>query len=309
MSKILYFDIHSGISGDMTIGALLDLEVETDDFLRELDKLNLSGYQIEISQVQKNGITASDFKVILENEKHPDHLHDHGEHAHDHHHQDGCTGCGNHEHEHSEHDHKNHNHAEHSHGEDAHKHGHQSHSGDSHKNRNFSDIKELINKSELNENVKKLSKEIFKHVAEAEAKVHAKSIEEVHFHEVGAVDSIIDIVGTAILIDIISPDNIYSSAVPLGTGLVDTAHGTIPVPAPATIEILRDVPVYSTGIRSELVTPTGAAIIKTLAEEFINMPELEIKKIGYGSGKKNLEAANLLRIYEAEGVKKKRKMI
>lgn len=308
MAKILYFDIHSGISGDMTIGALLDLEVDTDEFLRELDKLNLSGYQIEISQVQKNGITASDFKVILENEKHPDHLHDHGEHSHDQD-QGGCQGCGNHEHEHSEHAHKNNNPAEHSHEKDAHKHSHQSHSGDSHQNRNFSDIKQLINKSELNENVKKLSIEIFKHVAEAEAKVHAKSIEEVHFHEVGAVDSIIDIVGTAILIDIISPDNIYSSPVSLGTGLVNTAHGIIPVPAPATIEILREVPVYSTGIRSELVTPTGAAIIKTLAEEFITMPELEIKKIGYGSGKKNLEAANLLRIYEAEEVKKKRKMI
>lgn len=306
MAKILYFDIHSGISGDMTIGALLDLEVDQDDFLKELDKLNLSGYKVEISRVQKNGITASDFKVILENEEHPDHLHDHSEHSHNHHQQDGCTGCGNHNHEHSEHAKKNHDHAEHSHEEDAHKH---SHTGHSHQNRNFGDIKELINKSELNTNVKNLSIEIFKHVAEAEAKVHAKSIEEVHFHEVGAVDSIIDIVGTAILIDIISPDNIYSSPVSLGTGLVNTAHGIIPVPAPATIEILRGVPVYSTGIRSELVTPTGAAIIKTLAEEFITMPELEIKKIAYGSGKKNLEAANLLRIYEAETVKKKRKMI
>jgi uncharacterized protein (TIGR00299 family) protein len=304
MAKILYFDIHSGISGDMTIGALLDLEVDQDDFLKELDKLNLSGYKVEISRVQKNGITASDFKVILENEEHPDHLHDHNEHSHNN--QDDCTGCGNHNHEHSEHAKKNHDHAEHFHEEDAHKH---SHTGHSHQNRNFSDIKELINKSELNTNVKNLSIEIFKHVAEAEAKVHAKSIEEVHFHEVGAVDSIIDIVGTAILIDIISPDNIYSSPVSLGTGLVNTAHGIIPVPAPATIEILRGVPVYSTGIRSELVTPTGAAIIKTLAEEFITMPELEIKKIAYGSGKKNLEAANLLRIYEAETVKKKRKMI
>jgi hypothetical protein len=285
MSKILYFDIHSGISGDMTIGALLDLDVDKDQFLKELDKLNLSGYQIEISQVQKNGITASDFRVVLENEGHPDHHHDHS------HHEEGCSGCGNHDHSHADH---SHNHGGHSH---------------PHQNRNFSDIKKLINDSELNENIKKLSIDIFKHVAEAEAKVHAKSIEEVHFHEVGAVDSIIDIVGTAVLIDMIAPEHIYSSPVSVGTGFVDTAHGRIPVPAPASIEILKGVPVYSRGVRSELVTPTGAAIIKTLAEEFLAMPELEINNIGYGAGKKDLKTANLLRIYEAEETKKKLKKI
>lgn len=310
MADILYFDIHSGISGDMTIGALLDLGIDKDDFLAELNKLNLSGYEIEIAELQKNGITASDFKVILENEEHPD---QHEDYSHQHIHQDGCRGCGNHDHQHSEHPHAEH--ADHSHEHKGHshaevdQHSHSNHAEHSHHSRNYNDIKVLINNSELNADVKKMSIEIFRHVAEAEAKVHAKSIEEVHFHEVGALDSIIDIVGTAILIDMLSPEHIYSSPVPLGTGFVDTAHGRIPVPAPASIEILRGVPVYSTGIRSELVTPTGAAIIKTLAEEFKAMPELKINKIGYGSGKKDLEAANLLRIYEAEESKKKLKKI
>ncbi|RCW62331.1 uncharacterized protein (TIGR00299 family) protein [Halanaerobium sp. ST460_2HS_T2] len=285
MENILYFDINSGISGDMTIASLLDLGLEQDKFLKELKKLNLAGYEIKISTVQKNGITATDFKVILEDESHPDH-HEHShEHSHghshhhndhqdndsEHHHKGGCQGCGNHDHIH----------------------------------RNFNDIKELIKESELNENVQELAINIFEKVARAEAKVHNKEINQVHFHEVGAVDSIVDIVGTAILIEMINPDHIYASPVSLGTGFVDAAHGQIPVPAPATIEILQDVPVYSTGVRGELVTPTGAAIIKTLAEEFLPVPELKITKIAYGAGKKDFEITNLLRVYQAKKKMKK----
>jgi hypothetical protein len=267
MDNILYFDINSGISGDMTIAALLDLGLDQAKFLAELDKLQLSGYKIEIKKVQKNGITASDFKVILANPRHPDQL-EHHEHEH-------------HEHEHHEHEHHEHEHHEHEH-------------------RNFNDIKELIMASELSQQVKELSLEIFSYVAAAEAKVHNKSIAEVHFHEVGAVDSIIDIVGTAILIEMLEPDHIYASPISLGTGFIKAAHGIIPVPAPATIEILQKVPVYSTGVHGELVTPTGAAIIKTLAEKFIDLPELEIEKIAYGAGKRDYEITNLLRVYQAK---------
>jgi uncharacterized protein (TIGR00299 family) protein len=249
MENILYFDINSGISGDMTIASLLDLGVDQDKFLEELKKLKLNGYQLEISKVKKNGITATDFKVILEDDSHPDHKH--------------------------------------------------SHSSD-HLHRNFNDIKDLINQSGLGQKVKDLSIKIFEKVAEAEAKVHNKDINQVHFHEVGAVDSIIDIVGAAILIEMINPDHIYASAVSLGTGFVDAAHGRIPVPAPATIEILKNIPVYSTGVRGELVTPTGAAIITTFAEKFIELPELEIEKIAYGAGKKDFEITNLLRVYQAK---------
>lgn len=323
--NILYFDINSGISGDMTIASLLDLGVDKNKFLTELKKLNLEGYEVEISTVQKNGITATDFKVILEDESHPDlvedsdhshdHSHNHSDHSHDHdghphdHHEGGCQGCGNHDHHNNDHshlesDHHHHDHSDHDHGrEEGHSHSHK-HSSD-HLHRNFNDIKRLINQSQLNQKVKDLSIDIFAEVAAAEAKVHNKKIDEVHFHEVGAVDSIVDIVGAAILIDLINPDHIYASSVPLGTGFVDAAHGRIPVPAPATIEILKDIPVYSTGVKGELVTPTGAAIIKTLAEEFIQLPEVEIEKIAYGAGKKDFEITNLLRVYQAKKKMKK----
>lgn len=320
---ILYFDINSGISGDMTIASLLDLDVDKDKFLKELDKLNLSGYEIEISTVQKNGITAKDFKVILEDESHPDHHshehddhghdhaaynHSHDDHSHNHQHGDGCSGCGNHEahdNDHSQAEDSNHEHHhsyadhEHSHEENSHNHGSE------HIHRNFSDIKKLINESDLKQNIKNLSIEMFSHVAEAEARVHNKKLNEVHFHEVGAVDSIVDIVGAAILIDMLNPEHIYASPVSIGAGFVDAAHGRIPVPAPATIEILKGTPVYSSGIKSELVTPTGAAIIKTLVEEFIPAPEMEISKIAYGAGKKDLKTTNLLRVYKAKKKVKK----
>ncbi len=320
MEDILYFDINSGISGDMTIASLLDLGVDEEKFLRELNKLNLKGYEIEISTLQKNGITAKDFKVILEDESHPDQIaseHQHGHSHHQdsdhHHHEGGCNGCGNHDHadtnhshSQSEHDHSHeahsHDHSDHSHG-DGHSHSHSSGTEDHH--RNFNDIKELINQSDLSQKVKDLSIDIFAEVAEAEAKVHNKELNEVHFHEVGAVDSIVDIVGAAVLIEMLNPDHIYASPVALGTGFVDAAHGRIPVPAPATIEILKDVPVYSTGVRGELVTPTGAAIIKTLAEEFTQLPELEISKVAYGAGKKDFEITNLLRVYQAKKKLKK----
>ncbi|PUU86670.1 MAG: hypothetical protein CI948_2765 [Halanaerobium sp.] len=290
MEDILYFDINSGISGDMTIASLLDLGLEQDKFLKELKKLNLAGYEIKISTVQKNGITATDFKVILDDDSHPDHLE--VEHNHSHH---------EHEHKHSEHEH---NHDDHSH-QHNHDKGHSHSHSSSHLHRNFNDIKELINQSGLSQQVKDLSIDIFAEVAKAEAKVHNKEINEVHFHEVGAVDSIVDIVGTAILIEMLNPDHIYASAVALGTGFVDAAHGRIPVPAPATIEILKGVPVFSTGVRGELVTPTGAAIIKTLAEDFIQLPEVEISKIAYGAGKKDFEITNLLRVYQAKKKVKK----
>lgn len=273
MSNILYFECLSGISGDMTIGALLDLGVDQEVFLNELKKLNLDGYHIHIDKKSKNGIYGTKFDVVLD---HHEHTHAHGydeshTHKHDHHHDHG----------HHSHDH-------------GHSHGH-SHEHDHH-HRTFSVIRDMINESALNDNVKKLSIDIFTEVAKAEAKIHNKSIDDVHFHEVGAVDSIVDIVGTAILIDMLDVETIMSSSVHTGTGFVNCAHGKIPVPAPATLEILKGVPVYSKGIRSELVTPTGAAIIKVLAKEYVDRPEMIVENIGYGIATKDLEIANLLRV-------------
>jgi uncharacterized protein (TIGR00299 family) protein len=298
MKDVLYFEINSGISGDMTIASLLNLGVDKNEFLDELKKLNLEGYEVKISTVQKNGITATDFEVILENDSH------HVNHENDDHlkknHDDNENHNHNHNHNHHDHDHEKQKVFKHTHKNNKEEKSHNHSKHHEHVHRNFDDIKKLINDSKLSEKVKELSINIFEKVAKAEAKVHNKKINEVHFHEVGAVDSIVDIVGTAILIDILNPDQIYSSPVSLGTGFVNVAHGRIPVPAPATIEILKNIPVYSTGVEGELVTPTGAAIIKTLAEEFIIMPELNISKIAYGAGKKDFEITNLLRIYQAK---------
>lgn len=278
MNRVLYFENLSGISGDMTIGALLDLGADYKKFEEELNKLKLDGYTLEVSKKAKNGIYGTKFDVILtDNHDHVHHNHDHDHHDHDHH-----------DHDHHDHDHDHHDH--HHHKQDkGHLHVH-SHG------RNYGDIKVMIEKSSLSDFVKGLSLKIFNEVAVAEAKIHNTTIDQVHFHEVGAVDSIVDIVGTAILIEQLDVDAIYAAPVHVGTGFVKCDHGKIPVPAPATLEILKGLPIYSKGIRSELVTPTGAAIIKVLADEFIPRPEMIIKEIGYGLGTKDLEIANLLRV-------------
>jgi pyridinium-3,5-bisthiocarboxylic acid mononucleotide nickel chelatase len=248
--KILYFDCFSGISGDMTVGALLDLGVPQEHLIEELDKLGISDeYEINIKKSSKNGIEGTDFDVQLKEHHH--------HHHHDHHH-------------------------EHHHG------------------RNLFDIEGLIDKSDLDDNVKKLSKDIFKVLAEAEAKVHGKDIYEVHFHEVGAVDSIVDIVGAAICIDYIKPDRVMASSINTGSGFVKCQHGVIPVPAPATLNILKDVPIYCDDREFELTTPTGAAIIKTLVSEFKKLSDMRIKRVGYGCGKRDTEKPNVLRIVLAE---------
>ncbi len=174
-----------------------------------------------------------------------------------------------------------------------------------HHHRHMKDVREIIDKSDLEEEVRKMSVEMFEKLAEAEAKVHGKSPEEVHFHEVGAVDSIVDIIGTAILIDMIKPDKIVSSPLPVSSGFIKTQHGLMPVPAPATAELLKGIPVYKSDIEGEIVTPTGAAIVKTLANEFGGIPDMTINSVGYGAGTKDLEIPNVLRTYVGEEEVKK----
>ena len=285
---ILYFDCLAGISGDMTIGALLDLGVEEDKLMSELNKIDLEGYKLKVSKAQKSGITGTDFQVQIEaNESgdKQDEAHDHT-HSHNHDHKDSHKHNHNHEHDQGPED-------------STHEHNHE-HQQEDHQQRSLADIKELINESALADEVKELSLNIFNLVAKAEAKVHNKDISAVHFHEVGAIDSIVDIVGAAICINELDVDRIYAAPLHLGTGFVDCAHGTIPVPAPATTEILSDLPVYSKGVEAELVTPTGAAIIKTGADEFGPLPEMTIEKTGYGLGDNDLEITNFLRVYKAK---------
>lgn len=259
--KTLYFDCFSGISGDMTVGALLDLGADEKVLMGGLKQLKVDGYSIRIEKKLKNGIAGTDFLVLLEeHEGHEGHSHEPHDHEHDHHH-------------------------EHHHGQN-HEHVH----------RNMGEIERIINDSGLNERVRRLSLDMFRLVAAAEGKIHGKPAEEVHFHEVGAIDSIIDIVGTAICIDNLAPDRIVFSSLPLSRGFVKCQHGVFPLPAPATLEILINVPVYYTDINFELVTPTGAAIAKGLADEFGMAGALKAEKIGYGLGKRTYEIPNVLRV-------------
>jgi uncharacterized protein (TIGR00299 family) protein len=173
--------------------------------------------------------------------------------------------------------------------------------------RHLSDIVEMLDRSTLSPEVKKLSKKIFTNLASAEATVHRTSIEEVHFHEVGAVDSIIDIVGAVIGITHLGIQKIYCSPLPLGHGFISCSHGILPLPAPATVELLKGIPVYSVDRNQETVTPTGAAIITTLTNQFGEMPSMKITKIGYGSGKIKSDYPNVLRVFLGELEKKPRK--
>lgn len=266
VKKILYFDCSSGISGDMTLGALIDLGVDKEQFLAELKKLNLEGYEIAFETTQRNAITATHVNVILADQE-EGHIHSHGHgHMHDH------------EYDHREmHDH------EHTHG---------------HFHRSFRDIRRMIRDSSLEEEVKELSLCIFTRVAKAEAKVHHKDVEEVQFHEVGAVDSIVDIVGSAILIHMLHPDRICASVVQDGHGFIQCQHGMLSVPVPAVCEIFSDsrAVIRQIDVDTELVTPTGAAIISELAESFGTMPSMKIEKMGWGAGTKVLKIPNLLKV-------------
>lgn len=258
--KALYLDCAAGISGNMFLGACLQLGVPEKYLRGELDKLNLPHeYDMDIADVSKNGIgatyvdvqTARDFESELER---PNirHLHRH-EHI------------------------KNHSH------------------------RTFSDIKKIIDASELNDPVKTRSVAIFSVIAAAEGKVHQRNAESVTFHEVGAIDSIVDIVGCAICLDYLDVEKIFVSRINTGSGFVKCAHGLMPVPAPATAELLQGFKTYHFGAEKELTTPTGAAIVKTLAEYSADLPEdFMSEKIGYGAGSWDLDIPNVLRIYLGE---------
>ena len=255
MTKTLYFDCFSGISGDMTIASLLDTGISLEWLEKQLKALHLEKeFQLQLSKTVKNGIHSNKFDVIYQEEHHHHHHHDHSHH-----------------------------------------HGH------SHHHRDYKDIVDLIENSELNASVKKMSLEIFRVIGEAEAKIHGLNLENVHFHEVGAIDSIIDIVGTAILIDKLEVDRVISSPVPVGSGHIHIDHGVYPVPAPATLEVLKGVPLKESAVKGELTTPTGAAIIKTLATEFSVMPNITVDTIGYGAGTKTFENhPNVLRVIIGE---------
>jgi len=275
--KTLYLDIFSGISGDMFIGALLDLGIDAHRFEHELEKLNVEGYHLHVSRGEKSGIAGTKFDVHL-----AEHNHDHG---HAHHHDDH----GHHHHDHSH----GHSHS-HSH-EHEHEHEHEHHHEE---NRTFTEIKKLISQSALSGWVKEKSIAVFQRIAIAEGKIHGKPPEQVHFHEVGAVDSIVDIVGASIALEMLGKPRVLAAPVVEGFGWIDCAHGRFPIPAPATLAILgaRNVAVTQCDEPHELVTPTGAALLAEFAESFGPMQNLAPEKIGFGLGTRtNKTRPNVLR--------------
>ncbi len=241
--KIAYFDCFAGISGDMLLGVLLDLGLDLAALERELRKLPLAGYRLEAARVNKRGIQATKFNVILTGSE-GDHLADSEfqevaqptsgmDHPPDHHHPDQPQ-------------------------------------------RPLAEILSLIERSSLSDRVKATATAIFTRLGQAEAQVHGVSLEQVHFHEVGGVDAIVDIVGAAIALEELGVERVYASPLHLGSGFVRAAHGLLPVPAPATAHLIAGVPIYSSEVKGELVTPTGAAIITTIAQ-FRPLPPLVIE--------------------------------
>ncbi len=232
--KTAYFDCFAGISGDMILGALIDLGLDLTVFREELQKLSISGYFVQTGKERRHNITGVKFDVEAD---------------------------------------------------------------EGHSYRGLRDITDLINSSRLSRRVKDLSSAVFEDIAVAEAKVHGCKVDDIHFHEVGAIDSIIDIVGVAIGLEYLGIEKVISTPVPAGSGWIKTSHGTVPIPAPATIEILKGVPVCPSPVKEEVVTPTGAAILKRVSDGFGGVPDMVVEAIGYGVGSKDFkEIPNLFRI-------------
>jgi len=257
--RVLYLDCFSGISGDMFVGAMLDLGVSFDELKTELAKLNLEGFEIEASRVDRSGISATKFDVIQ-------------------------TGS----------------HANQTH---SHSHGHSQSDSHSHAHRGLSEIERLIEGSRLKGSVKERALGIFRKLGAAEAKIHNVDVETIHFHEVGAIDSIIDIVGASVCLDLLGVERIEVSHLKLGQGTFKCAHGVYPVPGPATAEILKGIPTFAGDIEGELVTPTGAAIVATVASAFGPQPSLKVQSIGYGAGTRDISGyPNVLRAMVGESL-------
>lgn len=286
--KAIYLETFAGISGNMLLGALLDAGFPIDVLKSELAKLNLGEYELVHQRANKLGIDAQYFNVLLPHGH--EHSHNH-EHAHEHHHE--------HHHHKEEHFHCQEyahtydpaHHHEHHHHELPHTHHH-------HEHRNLKAVMEIIDGSALSQNIKDKAREVFTAIAIAEAKVHGKTVEEVHFHEVGAIDTIIDIVGCLLGLEYLGIEKVYVGKITTGHGFVKCAHGLMPVPAPATTELLQGLPQEKGRIAKELTTPTGAALAKVLGENALELPEdFVCEKIAYGAGTWELEIPNVLRIH------------
>jgi hypothetical protein len=262
---VLYFDCFSGISGDMTLGALVDAGLPLDELQRALGSLALGGAHVHARKVLRAGVSATKFTV---------HEHAHGAAAHDH-------AQDEHHHEHD--------------------HGQQHDHDDGHAHRSLPEIFGLIDRAALSAAGRDRARAMFARLAEAEAAIHQMPLEDVHLHEVGALDSIIDIVGTVFAMEWVGADRVVCSPLNIGGGTVQSAHGLFPVPAPATVKLLGRAPVYGGAVQKELVTPTGALIATTYASSFGPVPAMTVERVGYGAGDRDHPSTpNVLRVLIGE---------
>ena len=280
---IAYFDCFSGISGDMILGALIHAGADFDQLTTAIRKLPLEGYRLERRLVRKHEITGVKVDVIIQTTDGTEHVEGPGEHGGD------QTGSHGHAHEHGH----------------THEHGHAHEHGHSNENErevgHVQSLISLIEGSDLDTAIKRQACAIFDQLAEAEGLIHGVPKANVHLHEVSGKDAVIDIVGACIGLSLLGVEEVYASALPLGSGFVRCAHGRMPVPAPGALELLRGLPVYQTATRGELVTPTGAAFLKTMSAGFGPMPSMLLRQVGYGAGTKDfVEHPNLLRVFIGE---------
>lgn len=289
--RIAYLNCFSGISGDMFLGALVDAGVPPEQLRQTVKALNV-GAELEITRTLRNGIAATKVDVIVNGEKDLPReefweKQSGRAHTHDHPHDDSPA------HGHAQDDAPQHSHP-HSHDE-THPHHHE--------HRSLKEIREIISAAPIPESAKKLALNVFQTLGEGEAKIHDKDLESIHFHEVGSVDAIVDIVCASVGAESLGVDEWRCSALNVGGGVVHCAHGTLPVPAPAVVEMLRGAPVYSSGVQKELVTPTGAAIVRTLVKSFGEFPAMKIQASGFGAGARDLPGhANVVRLTIGEAL-------
>ena len=291
--KTLYLECSMGAAGDMLTAALLELTGDRKAFTDKMNAIGLPGVHVEAEAAVKCGITGTHMKVTVdgvEEESADAHVHTHEEHDHDHGHP--------HDHDHDhDHGHAHPHEEEHEHSHD-HGHGHHHHAS-------VAEIDTMIDSLDVSDRVKADAKAVYALIADAESKVHGRPVSDIHFHEVGTLDAVADVVGVCLLMETLSPEQVIASPIHTGSGHVHCAHGILPVPAPATALILTGIPSYGGAVKGELCTPTGAALLKHFVSRFGDRPVMTIETVGYGMGKKDFEQANCVRAFlgESEGTR------
>lgn len=304
--KTLYLECNMGAAGDMLMAALSELVEDKQAFVDEMNAIGLEKVTVSAKEAVKCGITGTHMEVLVDGEEELSHDHEHHDHDHHEHHDHEHHDHDHHDHEHHDHerhehhehhDHEHHEHHEHDHHDHDHHdhHEHDHHELSHHHHAGMHDIEHILSHLNIPEEVRKDSLAVYNLIAEAESHAHGRPIDQIHFHEVGTIDAVTDVVGVCLLIHKLAVDQIIVSPVHVGSGQVRCAHGILPVPTPATAYILKDAPIYSGAVRGELCTPTGAALLKHFANKFGVMPVMRVSKIGYGMGNKDFEQANCVR--------------